>query len=46
MIEDGKLDTKNLISHVRDMKRFEDFKDALDTMTERRENACKIILKP
>lgn len=46
MIEDGKLDTKNLISHVRDLKSYEDFKNALDIMTERRENACKIILKP
>lgn len=46
MMESGKLDTKNLISHEMEMKSYEDFKKAMDTMVERRENVCKIILKP
>ena len=46
MLEDGTLEVKNLISHVRDMKSYDDFKNALDMMVERRENVCKIILKP
>ena len=46
MMESGKLETKNLISHIRDLKSYEDFKDAMDMMVERRDNACKIIMKP
>lgn len=46
MLEMGKLDTKNLISHTKNLKSYEDFKDALDLMVERREKVCKIILKP
>jgi 2-desacetyl-2-hydroxyethyl bacteriochlorophyllide A dehydrogenase len=46
MMENGKLDTKNLISHEMDLKSYDDFKKAMDTMVERRENVCKVILKP
>lgn len=46
MVESGKLDTKNLITHSIDMKSYDDFKNALDIMVERKENVCKIILKP
>lgn len=46
LMEDGQLETRNLISHVMDFKCYDDFKNALDIMVERRENVCKIILKP
>ena len=46
MLESGKLEVKTLISHVADLKSYDDFKNALDTMVDRRENVCKIILKP
>ena len=46
MLESGKLEVKTLISHVKDLKSYDDFKSALDTMVDRRENVCKIILKP
>ncbi len=46
LMESGKLEARNLISHVTELKSYQDFKNALDTMIDRRENVCKIILKP
>ncbi|HHU90465.1 MAG TPA: alcohol dehydrogenase catalytic domain-containing protein [Clostridiaceae bacterium] len=46
MLESGKLEVKSIISHIMDMKSYDDFKNAMDMMVERRDNACKIILKP
>lgn len=46
LMESGKLEAKSLISHVAELKSYDDFKNALDTMVDRRENVCKIILKP
>jgi L-iditol 2-dehydrogenase len=46
LMEKGDLETKNLISHVMDLKSTKDFETAMSIMVERRENVCKIILKP
>jgi len=46
MMESGKLEAKSMISHVLDLKSYDDFKSALDMMVDRRDNACKIIMKP
>ena len=46
LIENGKLDTRNLISHEMELKSYGDFKNAIDIMTNRTENVSKIILKP
>lgn len=46
MMESGKLEAKSIMSHVLDFKSYDDFKNALDMMVDRRDNACKIILKP
>jgi Threonine dehydrogenase and related Zn-dependent dehydrogenases len=43
MLEYGKIETKSLISHV---LKLEEFEKGLDIMINRKENACKIILKP
>lgn len=45
-MESGKLQAKSMISHVLPLNSYEDFKDALDTMVERRDNACKVVLHP
>jgi len=42
-LETGKIETKNLISHE---MHLQDFEKALDIMVNRKENVCKIILKP
>ena len=43
MLEAGKIETKSLISHVMKLDKFE---KGLDIMVKRKENACKVILKP
>lgn len=43
MLESGKIETKSLISHV---MKLEEFEKGLDIMVNRKENACKVILKP
>ena len=43
MLEAGKIETKSLISHVMKLSEFE---KGLDIMVKRKENACKVILKP
>jgi 2-desacetyl-2-hydroxyethyl bacteriochlorophyllide A dehydrogenase len=43
MLESGKIETKSLISHV---IKLEEFEKGLDIMVNRKENACKVILKP
>lgn len=46
LIESGKIDVKSIISHVLPMTSLESFEDALDVMVKRRDNACKVILRP
>ena len=46
LLEEGKLDTKNLISHVMDLKSAENFKTAMNIMVDRKENVCKVIMHP
>lgn len=46
LMEKGKLDTKNLISHQMELKSYDDFKNAMETMVNRKENVSKIIMKP
>ena len=43
MLESGKIETKSLISHT---MKLEDFEKGIDTMVNRKENACKVILIP
>ncbi len=46
LMETGELTTDHLISHVMPLKSLEDYMKAMNTMVERRENVCKIIMKP
>ncbi len=46
LIESGKLDVKSIISHRLPLKSREDFMAAVDIMTGRRENVCKVVLIP
>lgn len=46
LIEDGKIDVKSVISHTLPLKSKDDFMNALDIMTSRKDNVCKIILVP
>ena len=43
LLESGMIETKSLISHV---LRLDEFEKGLDIMVNRRDNACKVILKP
>lgn len=43
MLDEGKIQTQSLISHVLSLSEFE---KGLDIMTNRRDNVCKIIFKP
>ncbi len=45
MIEDGRLDVKNIISHQLPLKSREDFMTGLDIMTQRKDNVCKVVFK-
>lgn len=45
-IQRGILDVENIISHRMPLERTEDFQTALDMMTSRADNSCKIILYP
>ena len=43
LLESGMIETKSLISHV---LKLDEFEKGLDIMVNRRDNACKVILKP
>jgi len=43
LLESGIIETKCLISHI---MKLDEFEKGLDMMVNRRENACKVILKP
>lgn len=43
MLEEDKLQTRSLISHVLGL---EDFTKGLETMVQRKENVCKVIINP
>jgi 2-desacetyl-2-hydroxyethyl bacteriochlorophyllide A dehydrogenase len=45
-IESGKIRPKNIITHDLPLKSKEDFMNAFSMMEERRDGACKIILRP
>ena len=46
MMESGRIEAKSVISHILDLKSYDDFKNALDMMVNRSDDACKIIMKP
>ena len=46
LVESGRLDLDGIISHVLPLKSKEDFMKALDIMTGRKDNVCKVVLKP
>ena len=46
MLEEGRIETKNLISHDMKLESYVDFKIALDIMVDRKENVCKVIVHP
>lgn len=45
LIESGRLDVTGIISHELPLKSKEDFMNALDIMTGRKDNVCKVVLK-
>ena len=45
LIEDKKIDVTGIISHRMPLKSLEDFWEAFHTMTERRDNVCKVVLE-
>ena len=46
LIEDGKLDVQSVISHTLPLKSKDDFMNAVDIMTGRKDNVCKVVLVP
>ena len=46
LVEDGKLDVKSVISHTLPLRSKEDFLNAVDIMTGRKDNVCKVVLIP
>jgi threonine dehydrogenase-like Zn-dependent dehydrogenase len=43
-VQTGKIETKNLISHV--FSGLDNFEKGLDIMSNRKENACKVVINP
>ena len=43
LLESGKIESKSIISHV---LKLEEFEKGMDIMINRKENVCKVILKP
>jgi 2-desacetyl-2-hydroxyethyl bacteriochlorophyllide A dehydrogenase len=45
-MEQGKIDVKNIITHDLPVKSKEDFMNAFNIMEERKDGACKVIIRP
>jgi len=46
LMESGRLDVRCILSHDMPLKSKEDFMKAIDIMTGRKDNVCKIVLRP